>query len=222
MKRSTFLLCALSVSTLLFESSAFLAPIQRNSLKGKLKNACQLKDEAKIISVVNELSKLNPTKDITKDFAKLDGQWKLAFTTAPSSEVPDEEASGFSTYQKIETKKGIIYNVIDRGLPAKGLRIGVGAEPTRPGRVALDFRTIEVFGNFPRGKLRLAFPDRALVKAVAKLVAKVRGEAWDELRFKEIAHFDVLFLDEDLRVQRNSEGNLFVNTRIPADARLPL
>merc|ERR1712183_384157 len=112
------------------------------------------------------------------------------------------------------TKKGIIYNIIDRGLPDKGLKIAVGAEPTRTDRVALDFRTIEAYNDkFPR-KVTLNFPPRSLFRTIFKVQKFFKGEPYDEKEFKEIGHFDLLFLDEDLRIQRNSEGNLFINSKM--------
>lgn len=118
------------------------------------------------------------------------------------------------TYQEIDVDEGIIYNVIDRGLPEKGLRIAVGAEPTRAGRVALDFRTVEAYNDrFPK-KVTLRFPPRNLIRTVNKIQKALTGQKFDELEFKEIAYFDLLYLDSDLRVQRNSENNLFVNSRI--------
>mmetsp|Transcript_1401 Transcript_1401/g.1906 ORF Transcript_1401/g.1906 Transcript_1401/m.1906 type:complete len:213 (-) Transcript_1401:443-1081(-) len=194
-------------------SNAFLAPYQRSLLKDQLKKACKSKDLPKIEEITENLKKVNPTTDIKKDFSKLKGEWKLLYTTAPESEVPDE-SKGIKTYQSIDTDEGVIYNVIDRGLPEKGLQIGVGAEPTRRDRVALDFRTIEIYNtSFPK-KLTLYFPPRQFFKFIAQVSSKFTGKQFDEQAFKEIAHFDVLYLDNDLRVQKNSEGNLFVNCRI--------
>merc|ERR1712183_942631 len=116
------------------------------------------------------------------------------------------------TFQTIDTKNGIIYNVIDRGLPEKGLKIGVGAEPTRRNRVALDFRTIEAFNDkFPK-KVNLRFPPRTFFRTLSKAKNFFTGKPFNELEFKELAYFDVIFLDKTLRIQRNSEGNLFVNS----------
>mmetsp|Transcript_10133 Transcript_10133/g.11836 ORF Transcript_10133/g.11836 Transcript_10133/m.11836 type:complete len:215 (+) Transcript_10133:98-742(+) len=207
-----FVPCALLLSPLL--SHAFIPSLQRPYLKAQLRTACDKKDEATIFRLAEELRAINPTTDIIKDFNKLDGEWKLEFTTAPAQEVPDESATNIKTYQTIDAAEGIIYNVIDRGLPEKGLKIAVGAEPTRKDRVALDFRTIEALSDtFPK-KVVIRFPPRNLVKAVFKAGKFFKGEPFDEIEFKEIGHFDVLFLDDDLRIQRNSEGNLFINSRI--------
>mmetsp|Transcript_11988 Transcript_11988/g.17466 ORF Transcript_11988/g.17466 Transcript_11988/m.17466 type:complete len:213 (+) Transcript_11988:180-818(+) len=195
-------------------SNGFIPAIQRPALKAQLRAACQQKDQQKIFKLAEDLSKLNPTTDIMKDFSKLDGNWKLDFTTAPVGEVPDEETSGFKTFQTIDTSKGLIYNVIDQGLPEKGLKISIGAEATRKSRVAIDFRTVEAFNDrFPK-KVTLRFPPRNLIRALSQIRAFVSRKEFDEQEFKEIAYFDVLFLDEDLRIQRNSEGNLFVNSRV--------
>eukprot|EP00978_Attheya_sp_CCMP212_P035998 scaffold160124_cov50-Attheya_sp.AAC.1 len=137
---------------LLFSQScfAFVPLLQRAALKAQLRKACKSKDTTSIFKLADELQKVNPTTNIIKDFSKLGGDWKLDFTTAPIGEVPDTDSTT-KTFQSIDTDIGIIYNVIDRGLPQKGLKIGVGAEPTRPNRVALDFRTIEAYNDkFPK------------------------------------------------------------------------
>ena len=126
--------------------ASFVPAIQRAFLKARLRDACETKDQSTIFRIADELRPLNPTPDILSEFYKLEGNWKLDFTTAPTQEVPDENETGIRTYQKVEINEagngGVIYNVIDRGLPERGLRITVGAEPTRNDRVALDFRKI--------------------------------------------------------------------------------
>lgn len=187
--------------------------LQRYYLKAQLRDACMANDENKISQLVEDLSKLNPITDIRKEFSKLDGEWKLDYTTAPVSEVPDE-SSGVKTYQTIDTTEGVIINVIDRGLPKEGAKIAVGIEATRADRVALDFRTIEAFNErLPNKSIILSFPPRNLIKIVYKIGKFLKGQEYDELEFKEATHFDLLYLDNDLRIQRNSEGNLFVNSK---------
>ena len=204
--------------------AALLPSLQRPYLKARLRDACRDRDAPAILRLADELRAVNPTPDVVADFAKLAGDWRLEFTTAPAREVPDEAATGVRTYQTVALDPpgdggggrvgGVIYNVIDRGLPARGLRIAVGAEPTRPDRVALDFRTIEASNDrFPR-RVTLRFPPRALFRALFRLGKFAKGEPFDEREFKELGHFDVLYLDDDLRIQRNSEGNLFINSRM--------
>jgi len=197
--------------------------LQRPFLKNELRKACQELNEPKIFQLVEELQKMNPTLNIIKDFYKLNGEWELDFTTASEGEVPRNNnnnnnkqgnADEVKTYQSIDANTGVIYNIIDRGLPEKGLKIAVGAEPTRPNRVALDFRTIEAYNNkFPK-KVVLRFPPRNFFRTIFKAQQFLKNEPFSETEFKEIGHFDVLFLDDDLRIQRNSEGNLFINSRI--------
>uniref|UniRef100_A0A7S1C2D1 Plastid lipid-associated protein/fibrillin conserved domain-containing protein n=1 Tax=Corethron hystrix TaxID=216773 RepID=A0A7S1C2D1_9STRA len=192
------------------------ASLQRNFLKAQLRQACLKKDESEIFEIVYKLQGLNPTTDIMQDFKMLGGDWKLDFTTAPEREVPRESENddAAKTYQTVDTERGVIYNIIDRGLPEKGLRIAVGAEATRTNRVALDFRTIEAYNDrFPK-KVVLNFPPRSFFRTVFKFQKLVKGEPYDETEFKEIGHFDLLFLDEDLRIQQNSEGNIFINSKM--------
>lgn len=115
-----------------------LTQIQRNTLKKQLINAASQKDEEQILSLVTELSKLNPTPiptlglmgykngnvddnkpDNTKSnniIGPLDGKWKLLWTNAKDAEAPartkrnKNETFGDEVEQGIDVKTGQIIN----------------------------------------------------------------------------------------------------------------
>ena len=122
-------------------ASIFNAPLdqlQRLTLKKKLIQAAEGKNEDEIIEIVNELSKYNPTKvptlglmgygvsDGNGSQAPLNGAWKLLYTNARDAEAParteknkdeqfgDEVATGVivKTGQRINAAKGECINFI--------------------------------------------------------------------------------------------------------------
>jgi hypothetical protein len=123
----------------IFSSSILQAPlsqIQRNTLKKKLIKAASQKDEEQILTLVTELSKLNPTPIPTLGLmgykgngdnisnnaksknmaAPLNGRWELLYTNAKDAESPartkrnKNEAFGDEVEQGIDVKTGQIIN----------------------------------------------------------------------------------------------------------------
>jgi len=118
-------------------SFSFLAPVQRVDLKRKLIQAANAKDEASVISLVEQLATLNPTtvptlglqgyKNVPASKAPLNGKWKLLYTNARDAEAParteknrrnepfgDAVASGVEvqTGQRIDAATGQCVNFI--------------------------------------------------------------------------------------------------------------
>jgi len=118
-----------------------LDQIKRTNLKNKIKAAADKKDEQAIISLVEELSQINPTPiptlglmeytggdSIVSSKAPLDGAWKLLFSNAKDAEAPartekskdendtfdDEVAEGIEikTGQRIDASIGECVNYI--------------------------------------------------------------------------------------------------------------
>jgi len=118
-----------------------LDQIKRANLKKRLKLAAEVKDEQTIVSLVEELSQLNPTpiptlglmgytggNSIVSPKAPLDGAWKLLFSNAKDAEAParteknkdknatfdDEVAKGINvkTGQRINASIGECVNYI--------------------------------------------------------------------------------------------------------------
>ena len=118
-------------------SFSFLAPVQRIDLKRKLIQAANAKDEALVLSLVEQLATLNPTtvptlglqgyKNAPASKAPLNGKWKLLYTNARDAEAParteknqqdepfgDAVASGVEvqTGQQIDAATGQCINFI--------------------------------------------------------------------------------------------------------------
>jgi hypothetical protein len=78
--------------------SFLMAPVQRGDLKRKLIQAANAKDEALVLSLVEQLATLNPTrvptlglqgyKNTPASKAPLNGKWKLLYTNARDAEAP--------------------------------------------------------------------------------------------------------------------------------------
>ena len=114
-----------------------MAPVQRGDLKRKLIQAANAKDEALVLSLVEQLATLNPTrvptlglqgyKNTPASKAPLNGKWKLLYTNARDAEAParternqrgepfgDAVASGVQvrTGQQIDAATGECVNFI--------------------------------------------------------------------------------------------------------------
>jgi hypothetical protein len=118
--------------------------LKRSDLKRKLIQAANRKDEAAVLSLVDQLAEVNPTKCPTLGLqgykasssnvkAPLNGKWRLLFTNARDAEAParteknkkeepfgDAVASGVEvrTGQRIDAAKGECINFIQLGSSA--------------------------------------------------------------------------------------------------------
>ena len=150
--------------------SVFTEPIaqfQRTSLKKRLIQAAENKDEDLVLSLVDELSALNPTSiptngllgynDGSGSSAPLNGSWRLLYTNAKDAEAParternnqkqfgDQVASGVevTTGQRIDAAQGKCINFIELAgekKPFDKLEITIQMTPLNDKRVRLDFQ----------------------------------------------------------------------------------
>jgi hypothetical protein len=244
-----------SLSTLLSNgrssSSAVTAPsnffssvgaqFQRKDLKKKLIQAAESKDEPLILSLVEELSRLNPTVCPTRglanyktgddwsnnDVAPLNGQWRLLYTNAQDAEAPartqkdDEEKFGeavaegvqVTTGQRIDAPKGECINFIS-----------LSGEKRPFDQLEITIRMTPLSDT----RVRLDFlKGRALNEGAPLPFLKdfrfnfppaAVGDFLARLRGKDPqveppAYFDILYLDEELRAHRTGEGKIFVQQR---------
>eukprot|EP00797_Seminavis_robusta_P026150 Sro46_g027280.2 (335) ;mRNA; f:10175-11181 len=177
------------------------------------------------------------------DQAPLNGPWKLLFCNAADAIFAKDSKRGAASAQNVvNAKKGKITNVITFDTLADGteptlkqLNIIIKATAVTPQRVQLDFRYAKVvltklpFGlPIPFGqkrKLALYIPvPAAFVTTCIELVRKVArflrirrkkkqpNEEEEEERSAR-GYFDVLFLDDQLRVHKTGQGNLFVQAK---------
>jgi hypothetical protein len=181
-------------------------------------------DGQKIINMIEEFVKLNPTNNFfyawktippPKQLSQcpLDGTWKLRFTTASDATFKPDKRGPATTLQIVNATTGIITNIIDfnenKG-KVKGFQVVIEAiplsNPNPSNRIDLIFKGVNIERKsrlFPKISLSLA-PLRFVGKIVSKLRTKQR----------EPPYMEVLYLDDDCRIHKTGDGNYFVQTRL--------
>mmetsp|Transcript_27207 Transcript_27207/g.80242 ORF Transcript_27207/g.80242 Transcript_27207/m.80242 type:complete len:263 (-) Transcript_27207:50-838(-) len=215
--------------------AAPLEKIKRSSLKKQLIKAATDKNEEVVISLVDEISVLNPNKFATyglggygggkaKD-SPLNGEWRLLFTNAKDAEAParTEKKSGgeevvaegvqITTGQRIVAAKGECINYIyasGEKAPFDQLEISIKMTALTPNRVRLDFQ---------RGRAQNERAPLSVLKDVSfSFPPAFVGDALSLLRgrnpsIEPPAYFDVLYIDDEIRAHRTGEGKIFVQMR---------
>lgn len=161
----------------------------------------------KVIELAKQLSLLNPTPNPTLGFkeyggvsakeSKLEGQWKLRFTTAADASFAESSSRGVATTsQMIDAEKGTFTNVVDF---EKGKLHGF--------RVVVDGKKLFRSSRIPRlfGTLTIRLPSR-LIRWLA-----TRNKSDDE---KKAPYLSIKYLDDDLRIHVTDSNNWFVQSRI--------
>lgn len=107
---------------------------------------------AQTISLIEELSRFNPTSKPFEGWREagspLEGGWDLAFTTGADATFRKTETSGAATtYQEIDSKKGMFINCIDfdnEENKLKGFRVYVAGVKISDTEVQLKFRAVKL------------------------------------------------------------------------------
>jgi hypothetical protein len=197
----------------------------------------------KIIKICDQLANVSPTDEPTKylgseeqgHLAPLDGAWKLLFTNAADASFSKNSTRGSAKVQTIvDGKSGRMTNVIDFDRredgtePAlKQLKVVIQSKAVSSKRVELQFRYAKLlltrffFLPFFGRKLTLTIPVPQVF--ITRLIFFFRrifrfGKA-TEVR---APYFDVLYLDNDLRVHETGDNNLFVLAKESWRAANPL
>uniref|UniRef100_A0A7S4AIA9 Plastid lipid-associated protein/fibrillin conserved domain-containing protein n=1 Tax=Pseudo-nitzschia australis TaxID=44445 RepID=A0A7S4AIA9_9STRA len=228
-----------------FPFASLRTQFQRNDLKKKLVAAAKEKDEDLVLSLIDDLSILNPTDcptlglagyggnadgSISAVRAPLGGSWRLLYTNAKDAEEPartEKDADGqfgksaatgvqVATGQSIDAAKGECVNFIsltsdeNTSRPFDRLEITIRMTPLNEKRVRLDFLRGQVSNaNAPLAFLRefgFSFPPAV----VGDVLARIRGK---DPSVEPQAYFDVLYIDDSLRVHRTGLGKVFVQER---------
>lgn len=189
----------------------------------------------KIMDICQQLEAVSPTLVPTQFLgdkanganAPLNGAWKLLFTNAADAVFSKDSKRGAAKAQNIvNAQKGRITNVIDfepdkdgKEPALKQLNVIIQAKPLNDKRVELNFKYAKVvltkFFFFPLfgKKLSLYIPVPAtfftgvieFVRRIGRLFGKKTGE-----KRTTKGYFDVMYLDNQLRVHKTGQGNLFV------------
>ncbi|KAL7451162.1 hypothetical protein ACHAWC_004932 [Mediolabrus comicus] len=189
-----------------------------------------------VIETTNELHKCNPTEDATlylgdKDNgskAPLNGEWKLLFTTAADASFSKNSKRGSASVKNVvDATKGKITNVIDfhqgnsnatsKEPLVKQLNVVIAAKAASKSRVGLEFKYAKVvlsriFGFKRQWNLYIPVPAPFITRLIVFFSRVFRFGKKDK-KVPPKAYFDVLYLDDELRIQRTGEDNLFVQAK---------
>lgn len=171
-------------------------------------------DKLTILAAAAQLEDRNPTPRPLEAPEKLDGNWRLLYTTSQGllgfDRIPLLKLG--QIYQYIHAQKARIYNIAEiYGLPFLEGIVSVGARFT-----PLSERRVQVkFERSIIGLQRLIgyhSPQQFVVAADA-------GQKFAALDFSiadrdQQGWLDITYLDDDLRISRGNEGSLFVLTRV--------
>jgi hypothetical protein len=195
-----------------------------------------------VIQICDQLAECSPIDDPTRflgdkeqgTLAPLNGPWKSLFTTAADANFSKNSKRGAAKVQNIvDATKGTITNVIDFATKEDGtepllkqLNVVIRGTAVSAKRVELQFRLVKAvltklfFFKF-RWTLYIPVPGPFLTRCVVflnRIVKFGRGGA----KTVPKGYFDVLYLDDELRVHRTGEDNLFVQARESWQSAKPL
>lgn len=167
-----------------------------------------------IFSAVSYLEELNPTPAPTQTTELLDGDWLLIFTTS-------QELLGIdrfplyklgNIYQCLRVAEGKIFNVAEvKGLPLLGGLVSVCANFT----VVSDKRVKVNFERLVAGSQSLVgYQDVHSFIDTLRSQKKLLAIDFKIKREDQKGWLETTYLDQNLRIGRGNEGNLFVLRKI--------
>ena len=191
-----------------------------------------------VIKAVDDVAAENPTEEPTKGFGTRDGattsplhgRWLNAFTTAADATFSaDSKRGGAIVSNQVDARSGSTVNMIEftgrdhpafratrsgtKRSPLESLRVVLSAKAVSPRRIELVFKFVR-----PRITLKLfgrRVPVTLLIPVPGPFITSVLF-AFRPNKKPPPAYFDVLYLDDDLRVHKTAQGNLFVQRRAVA------
>ncbi len=170
-------------------------------------------DKVKILSAIQRVEDSNPTPEPLERRDLLEGNWRLLYTSSRDllglDRIPLLKLG--QIYQCVRMAEGKIYNIAEIfGLPWLEAVVSVVAsiEPVSESRVNVNFERSIV------GLQKLLAYDNP-----SKYVEQIEtGKKFPPLDFgidnrDRKAWLEITYLDEDLRIGRGNEGNVFVLSR---------
>eukprot|EP00573_Skeletonema_grethae_P001470 CAMPEP_0201686622 /NCGR_PEP_ID=MMETSP0578-20130828/998_1 /ASSEMBLY_ACC=CAM_ASM_000663 /TAXON_ID=267565 /ORGANISM="Skeletonema grethea, Strain CCMP 1804" /LENGTH=303 /DNA_ID=CAMNT_0048170693 /DNA_START=41 /DNA_END=949 /DNA_ORIENTATION=- len=171
--------------------------------------------------------------------APLNGEWKLLFTTAADANFSKNSKRGSASVKNVvDACRGSITNVIDfqggssaeetdddDATPSakkeplvKSLNVVIGAKAASKSRVGLQFKYAKVvfsrfFGLKQQWNLYIPVPAPLITRLIVFFSRVFRFGKKVDKKVPPKAYFDVLYLDDELRIQRTGEDNLFVQAK---------
>ena len=180
---------------------------------------------AEILQLIEKLALLNPTPAPLQGWGKalrdegyapcpLGGDWKLRYTNAADATFKRSKRGDTVTSQNVNATTSLITNII-RFPENKGKLLGfdvvVRGERDGDRRLRLDFRRVVIHrrSRFPRlfGTITVPLPRFSVLERFTRREGQGAGA-------RPGPFFEVLYLDDDVRVHRTGEGNVFVQSRL--------
>lgn len=171
-------------------------------------------DRQAILSVIAQLEDRNPTPRPIESANLLNGDWRLIYTTSRGilniDQFPLLKLG--QVYQSIRTQTSSVYNIAEvYGLPLLEGLVSVAAKFT-----PVSERRVDV--KFERSILGL----KRLIgyQSPQTYIQRIEaGEKFTAIDFniqnrEQQGWLDITYLDENLRIGRGNEGNVFVLTRV--------
>ncbi|KAL7530014.1 hypothetical protein ACHAWF_003209, partial [Thalassiosira exigua] len=195
-----------------------------------------------VADAADRLSQNNPTEEPTLYLgdkergteAPLDGEWKLLFTTAADATFGKNSTRGDATAKNVvDAARGRITNVIDFATKPDGsepvlkqLNVVIAAKAAGKARVELRFRyakavLTKLFGWRRRWSLYIPVPAPFITRLIV-FFSRIFRFGKKGKRVPPKAYFDVLYLDDQLRIHKTGEDNLFVQAKPTWDEAKPL
>jgi hypothetical protein len=171
-------------------------------------------DRQAILAAVAQLEDRNPTPR-PLEAAQLNGNWRLLYTTSQEllgiDQVPLLNLGQIYQYIQVESAK--IYNIAEtRSLPFLEGLISVVASFE-----VVSERRIKV--NFERSIIGLQrFVDYQSPQELVQQISsgrQFRAIDFPITRREQRGWLEITYLDDDLRIGRGNEGNVFVLTKVP-------
>ncbi len=173
-------------------------------------------DHQQILEVVRRVEDENPTPQPLQAADKLNGDWRLLYTT--SGELLGIDRLPFydlgQIYQCIRVQDAAIYNVAEvQGIPYLGGLVSVAAhyEAVSEKRVNVRFERA-VFG------LQRLIQYESIRPFIEQMETGKKFTAVDfEIKNRDQKGWlDVTYLDDDMRIGRGNQGSVFVLTKVPS------
>jgi len=166
---------------------------------------------------IEALAPLSPTTDPTRllgtvegNRCPLDGAWRNLWTTAGDAYFsPNSTRGDAAVYNVIDGSSGSVTNFIDFASGAQ-FRVLLKATAQSATRVALRFRFVKIS---PPKPLLWGLIRTITIPVPGPFITRVLTLLRRGPKKPPSAYFDILYLDDEIRVHRTGQGNLFVQRR---------
>ena len=155
----------------------------------------------------------------------LGGTWKLRFTTASDATFKPGRRGPATTLQYVNSTIGTFTNIIEfrenKG-KVKGFQVVVEGKPVNDKRINLTFRRVIIDRRSRVGLNRIVIPlpnfnflqRFSRKKNLPEEVSQEINVDTSTKKKREGPHFNMLYLDDEMRIHKTGEGNYFVQTRL--------